>query len=174
MAVQTISYSNKSNINANSSIAVTNKVTDADMNEIKSVVNNNATETSTNTTKVSNLIGFVLWTNSNPGASISSDTNITLSSSDYEWYEIIFRPSTNSANTDQASTGKIQKGHGTRLQFSYSNVTASASGTTMIRDRQVTYVNATTLTIGYPIGNDTSASGVIPLYVIGYKSTPFV
>ena len=62
MAVQTITYDNKSYINQNSSIAATNKVQDTDMNEIKSVVNNNASElstnitnTTTNTTAITNL-----------------------------------------------------------------------------------------------------------------------
>ena len=54
MAVQTITYSDKSYINENASIAATNKITDSDMNEIKSVVNNNATELSTLSQKTIN------------------------------------------------------------------------------------------------------------------------
>lgn len=42
MAVQTITYGNKSYLNENANIPATNKVQDTDMNEIKSVVNNNA------------------------------------------------------------------------------------------------------------------------------------
>lgn len=42
MAVQTITYDDKSYLNQNSSIADVNKVNDTDMNMIKSVVNNNA------------------------------------------------------------------------------------------------------------------------------------
>jgi len=42
MAIQKITYSDKSYINENASIAATNKVQADDMNEIKSVVNNNA------------------------------------------------------------------------------------------------------------------------------------
>ena len=52
MAVQTITYDNKVALNENPSVADINKVTDDDMNEIKSVVNNNASETSTNTTNI--------------------------------------------------------------------------------------------------------------------------
>lgn len=44
MAVQTITYDNKSYINQNADIPNINKVNDTDMNEIKSVVNNNASE----------------------------------------------------------------------------------------------------------------------------------
>lgn len=46
MAIQTITYGNKTALNANVDIPNINKVTDNDMNEIKSVVNNNATELS--------------------------------------------------------------------------------------------------------------------------------
>lgn len=52
MAVQTINYTNKQFLNENSSIANINKVTDDDMNEIKSVVNNNAAITLQNQTMV--------------------------------------------------------------------------------------------------------------------------
>lgn len=52
MAVQTITYDDKVALNENPNVADINKVTDDDMNEIKSVVNNNATETSTNTTNI--------------------------------------------------------------------------------------------------------------------------
>lgn len=55
MATQTIQYQNKVALNTNPEIADINKVTDNDMNEIKSVVNNNATETSNNTTNITNL-----------------------------------------------------------------------------------------------------------------------
>ena len=43
MAVQTITYEDKQYLNQNADIPATNKVQDTDMNEIKSVVNNNAT-----------------------------------------------------------------------------------------------------------------------------------
>jgi hypothetical protein len=44
MAVQTITYGDKQYLNQNADIPATNKVQDTDMNEIKSVVNNNANE----------------------------------------------------------------------------------------------------------------------------------
>lgn len=42
MAIQTITYGDKQYLNQNADIPATNKVQDTDMNEIKSVVNNNA------------------------------------------------------------------------------------------------------------------------------------
>ena len=56
MAVQTITYDNKVALNTNPDIADINKVTDNDMNEIKSVVNNNAMDTSLNTENIRNII----------------------------------------------------------------------------------------------------------------------
>ena len=56
MAVQTITYSDKSYINENASIATTNKITDSDMNEIKAVVNNNAGEFSVLSTTINSTI----------------------------------------------------------------------------------------------------------------------
>lgn len=55
MAVSNITYLNKVALNENSSVADINKVKADDMNEIKTVVNNNATETSNNTTDIENL-----------------------------------------------------------------------------------------------------------------------
>ncbi len=54
MAIQTITYSDKSYINQNADIPAINKVQDTDMNEIKSVVNNNASEFTTYTTSQQN------------------------------------------------------------------------------------------------------------------------
>lgn len=45
MAIQKIEYQNKVSIQDDPSVAEINKVTDSNMNEIKSVVNNNADET---------------------------------------------------------------------------------------------------------------------------------
>jgi len=44
MAIQNITYDNKEFLNQNVDVPLINKVTDDDLNEIKSVVNNNATE----------------------------------------------------------------------------------------------------------------------------------
>ena len=54
MSVQTITYTNKAQLYANSDIADINKVKATDMNEIKTVVNNNASELGTIQTLVNN------------------------------------------------------------------------------------------------------------------------
>lgn len=58
MAIQNITYDNKSYINLNGDIPNTNKVCDTDMNEIKSVVNNNATELSN---MIASGVGYIKY-----------------------------------------------------------------------------------------------------------------
>ena len=64
MAVQTITYDNKVALNTNPDIADTNKVTDSDMNMIKSVVNNNASETTTNANNITGIINAEAYSTS--------------------------------------------------------------------------------------------------------------
>ena len=63
MAVQTITYDNKVALNVNPDIANVNKITDNDMNEIKSVVNNNANNigdlSNLTTPTPTNLVGAI-------------------------------------------------------------------------------------------------------------------
>lgn len=70
----TITYANKVALNENPDIADINKVKADDMNEIKSVVNNNAGETNTNATNITNLQTYStsevntgkIWTDGKP------------------------------------------------------------------------------------------------------------
>ena len=57
MAVQTITYSDKTALNTNPDIDAVNKCQASDLNEIKSVVNNNATELSSIVESGSNAYG---------------------------------------------------------------------------------------------------------------------
>ena len=70
MAVQTITYGDKSYLNENIDIPATNKVQDIDMNEIKSVVNNNANEFTENIN-----LQKTYATNSYAGAAIPGSAN---------------------------------------------------------------------------------------------------
>lgn len=54
MALTKITYATKTALNPQPSISAENKVTDADMNEIKTVVNNAIDQVDTNTTAISN------------------------------------------------------------------------------------------------------------------------
>lgn len=155
-----ITYADKSAINENPGVADINKVKATDMNEIKTAVNDNDT-------RIENITGTILWTNSNPNSSFPTQ-NITLSSSDYDCYEIIYMFST--TNTNCSSTGKIPKGKGTMLVFII-NITGVHGNTT----RSVNYSSDTQLEFESTI---TEAGGIsdnrcIPLYIIGYKTGVF-
>lgn len=84
-----ITYLDKVALNENPDIPDINKVKAEDMNEIKAVVNNNATETSKNTTDIANISGTILWTNPNPNADFGLQT-ISLSDSDFDYIDIIY------------------------------------------------------------------------------------
>ena len=71
MAVQNITYDDKTALNSNNDIPNINKVTDNDMNEIKSVVNNNATE-------LTNLPGTIIENGSNANGNYVKFTDGTL------------------------------------------------------------------------------------------------
>lgn len=71
-----IEYENKVNLNT-SSLPRRNKVIDADMNEIKQVVNQNA--------------GTLLWTNPNPTSGMAQGEVIDLDLSNYASVKIIFK-----------------------------------------------------------------------------------
>lgn len=110
--------------------------------------------------------GTILWQNPNPTADFT-EQDITLSSSDYDCYEVIYKQNT---NTNRAlNTGKIVKGYGTLL-----NEALSSS-----RYRGINYNSDTSLHISSgvnvtPYGNPVPADDqCIPLYIIGYKTGLF-
>ena len=167
MAVQTITYEDKQYLNQNADIPATNKVQDTDMNEIKSVVNNNATETSSNTTNISNITGQILWTNPNPTNPMEAQT-ITLSSSNYDMYEVIFYGSITGADT--LTTGRIPKGGNFFLQQIYNTGTGD-----VVRNRKIQYVSDTSMTVTDGTqGNSQNNNANIPTYIIGYKTGLFI
>lgn len=163
MAVQTITYEDKSYLNQNADIPATNKVQDTDMNEIKSVVNNNASETSSNTTNISNITGQVLWTNPNPTSDFSAQT-ITLSSSDYDLLEVFYKKT-----KDDMFVNNTRFFKGTRsLLFQIDNsfviferTISDATDTTLTFTEGKIYTTQGTVT--------TQNSRCIPLYIVGYK-----
>lgn len=117
--------------------------------------------------------GKILWTNSNPTSSFASQT-ITLSSDDYDMYEIIFF---NYVNTKDFSSVKSIKGQnaimGSPIYYNNNNFYGT---------RRCVYVSDTQLQIGNcwtVINNNATttpqASNTwnIPVYVIGYKTGLF-
>lgn len=72
MAVQTITYGDKSYLNQNADIPATNKVQDTDMNEIKAVVNNNAQEVE----NIQNSKNYLVQTFSNASCTQNTGNNL--------------------------------------------------------------------------------------------------
>lgn len=111
---------------------------------------------------------LTLWQNSSPSSSFAAQS-ITLATDDYDYYEIIFNQVT---SVDYYMTsGKIPKGHGTRLTAMFIS-TGGIGG----RTRAVDYTDDTTLAVAvgrYLNAGQSSATNdntaCIPIMIIGYK-----
>lgn len=110
-------------------------------------------------------MGEILWTNPNPTVSFSSQT-ITLSTNDYDMYEIIYYSSITQAG--QMATGKIKKGENLYLTQTYYDTQVR------VRQREVNYSSDLSLNVQEAKNNgSTQNTDLIPIYVIGYKTGLF-
>ena len=164
MAINTITYSNKVTLNENTSVADVNKCKAADMNEIKNVVNANAT-------LLGNLQMVKLWENENPTSSFAAQT-ITLSSADYDyliWFYGFYTSNLWQTSSIVLKTDKISlfvsRDHGISGTYYSGNYWRDIT-TSNYKDFDIT-----TCSIKY--GNNTSTptsnSYLIPLAVYGGK-----
>ncbi len=113
--------------------------------------------------KIREASGKIGWKNKNQLDKAIENFEITLETSDYDYYEIIYRGSMSSDSSERLSTGKIPRGCGTRLFMTY------ASGDTCrIRERVVSFISDTTLKIGPNLGVDGNST-CIPILVLLYK-----
>lgn len=169
MAVQTITYSDKSYINENASVAATNKVQATDMNEIKTVVNNNASELSTLKSGVTDLTPTILYQDS---TGTTGSVTLSDSSANYDLIEVIYRKSLN----EMCGSVKIDMNDGSgsligMIDYSSANIfqieaeSISVSGSTISR--------GTTRYINFLYTNNTFVSSTENAFsiikVIGYK-----
>lgn len=169
-----ITYENKVKINENAGVADINKVKADDMNEIKSVVNQNYQEQQGTNQQVTNITGQILWTNPAPTQTFA-EQSITLSSDDYDFYEIYFLCGTSSPENQRlAYSGKLIKSYGARSSYTY-----AGSGGVNVRSRIFDMVSATSIKF-YDAYSATGATAysvnnavMIPMYVIGYKTGLF-
>lgn len=115
---------------------------------------------------INSLMPKILWTNPNPTSSFSAQT-ITLNSSDYDMYEVLFYGSETRADT--MTSGRIPKGENAFLQQVYHMGDGSQT-----RNRSVKYVSDISLNIteGTINGNSNNTQN-IPIYIIGYKTGLF-
>lgn len=187
MAIVTINYTNKSDVNTSSTPAA-NKVAAADMNEIKSVVNTNANLqgdlANLDTTEKSSIVGAVneikneivkktlLWTNPNPNSQFSA-SQITLSSGDYDFLEIYYYDwGSDPVACKDVKCVKTLKGYNTVLE-----AIISYQGKAYIGTRRVVYNNDTQLNISacYALVNENTFSNItsnvwcLPIKIYGYK-----
>lgn len=149
MTIQTIQYQNKVALNTNPEIADINKVTDNDMNEIKSVVNNNANnigdltdlETSDKTSVVNAINSKVikkLWENQNPTNNFNPQT-ISFNAAGYDYFIILFKNTASSTIYDSKIAFK-------NIRFSLNGINAGKifarnTDTNGINDTGVTFQN---------------------------------
>lgn len=172
MAVSIITYSNKVALNENQSVADINKVKADDMNEIKTVVNNNATETSKNTTDIANISGTILWTNPNPTSAFASQT-VTLSSDDYDMLEIFYY---DYIGTNNMYSTKFIKGNNGNLMAMFQYHDHGYIGNrlaTYKSDISYTFSNGVTIVQSDSFNRAGTGEWCIPLYIIGYKTGLF-
>lgn len=106
----------------------------------------------------------ILWTNPNPTSSFASQT-ITLSSGDYDFYEVFFIYSTQT--TQYANGIKTIKGKGLIGSI-------IGYGNPNLLRRKIDYTDATHLLVASAyMGSNTDDNYMIPIYVIGYKTGTF-
>lgn len=148
--------------------------------EAKIIIDSNQMKTPTNIeqtidNKLSPIRGTILWTNSDPTSAINVDTQINLSSSDYDFLKIIFKRTT---NQNVIYTYETLRGSVIEL---FCNST-SGDNAPWVRSRILQYVNDSTYTMKtsesyLQFCNSSSRSnektGCIPLYIVGYKTGLF-
>lgn len=164
MAVQTITYEDKQYLNQNADIPATNKVQDIDMNEIKSVVNNNANE-------LINLQANILYNSTTP-----NNGTVTLNDdyTNYTYLEIIGYGADGGMVSSKILTSKLASGSainlvGTSMRDNQSTLcfwvsTLLATNTTTLTPQTTKWIYLSASTQGVSDGN---YMGV--LQVLGYK-----
>ncbi len=115
--------------------------------------------------------GTLLWTNPDPTSAFVGQ-EITLNSSDYDVYEIVYTAARSSDNRNYTS-GKIRKGIRYNALF-----VATVQATPSMVARGMTDITATTMTFGNGYAGTVSSMSssndvAVPLYVIGYKTGLF-
>ena len=130
------------------------------MNDIKSVVNNNANE-------LTNIMGKILWNNPNPTSSFISQ-DITLQNSDIDMIQIIFYQASNILRFQSTGLIPIGESHLSTMFNAKSYIrTFRIANNVLTFDDCNTYnsYNSTTATV--------NNNALIPIYIIGYKTGLF-
>lgn len=118
-------------------------------------------------TNISNITGQILWTNLNPNTAISSATNITLSSSDYDMLEVFYLQATSSSG-GTLYTSRFLKGYSTRMRIH--TIDGANVYRTLTYSSDTSYIIQTTTADGTVTSPEILA---IPIYIVGYKTGIF-
>ena len=167
-----ITFQDKIALNENPDIPEINKITDNNINDLKAGINTNETNLNTLNTKVTNITGQILWTNSNPSNSFSSQT-ITLSSGDYDEIGIYYYDYRVSKGMQYI---RAKKGESIRL-----TTTFWYDSKIYIASRKIDFTTSTSVAIDNATGIETGAittpvvanAQCIPIYFVGYKTGLF-
>ena len=122
-----------------------------------------------NNAEISNINGQLLWTNPNPTSAFEAQT-ITLdeSLSNYNMYEIIFK--TGSIASDPlADSGKLPIASGFFSSIIGDNIYYRSW---TVSNNTITMSDASRI-INYGSAPTTNNYGMLPMYIIGYKTGPF-
>lgn len=167
-----ITFQDKIALNENPDIPEINKITDDNINDLKAGINTNETNLNTLNTKVTNITGQILWTNSNPSNSFSNQT-ITLSSGDYDEIGIYYYDYRVSKGMQYI---RAKKGESIRLitTFWYDSKI-------YIANRKIDFTTSTSVAVDNATGIETGAlttpvvanAQCIPVYFVGYKTGLF-
>ena len=132
--------------------------------EVVDSLDGNSTTNAPSVRAVNEIKGQILWTNPNPNDAISSALDITLSSGNYDFLEIITKQT---ATDNRSYVAKIPKGSDGRIYV------ITLTGICAVRN--IRYNSDTSYTFGtISGGGETSdATWCIPLYAVGYKTGLF-
>jgi len=173
MALSKITYATKVALNPQPSIAEENKVTDANMNEIKSVVNNGIDQVDANTTNIGNITGTILWTNPNPNNSFSQQIVTIPTLPDYDEFEIFYYDST---SRKAVSSTKFLNGETVNMMtmFQWSDHGNIGNRNIMWNtDTKLQVNDAVTIIVNDAFSRTANNAWCIPLYIVGYKTGLF-
>lgn len=109
-------------------------------------------------------IGKLLWLNENVTQAWASEKTITMNTSDYDFYQVVYFTSMGNSDSSVMTTGLIPKGKTTQIDFLYNG----NNNQVVIRRREFTYVSDTQYKVGVNTGNDGDYT-CRPYCVIGFK-----
>lgn len=167
-----ITFQNKVALNENPDIPEVNKITDDNINDLKAGINTNETNLNTLNTKVTNITGQILWSNSDPSGDFASQT-ISLSSSDYDVLGIYYYDYKVSKNMQYTQCLKGASFFLNSQLFVSDNYFIVSRVFSRTSDTSFTVANAVGISASSPNTTALHNDQVIPVKIVGYKTDLF-